>query len=372
MKLKTALALSTLVLTVVAAISVVQHAIAPLPLGMVSYWKFDEGDGATAYDSVGDNDGTLVNEPEWTTGIVDGGLGFDGIDDYVEISHHPDLNIGGNGKGFTAEAWIKTPTPMGSQQIIRKGFGGVQYEFKTWGYGRLLRLIVYPYGTSYHVLVDAAIIADDGNWHHVAATKSASDNLLRIYFDGELVGTSTSPCPGTEASTAPLLIGTELYPGYWFKGTIDEVAIYNRALTPEEIQQHYQNGLNGLGYETPVQATIDIDPDTLNLKSNGQWITAYIELPEEYSAGEIDVSSILLNGSIGVDLEAPTEVGDHDMDSIPDLMVKFERATIIEWLGTADYGEDTGKSAEVILVITGEAAGTLFEGVDTIRVLLKG
>ncbi|MDH5779714.1 MAG: LamG domain-containing protein [Candidatus Bathyarchaeota archaeon] len=224
------------------------QSVATPPLGMVSYWRLNEGSGTTAYDSVSDNDGTLVNGPEWTTGIVDGGLSFDGIDDYVGISHHPDLNIGGNGKGFTAEAWIKTPTPMGSQQIIRKGFGAVQYEFKTWGYGRLLRLIVYPYGTSYHVLVDAAIIADDGNWHHVAATKSASDNLLRIYFDGELVGTSTSPCPGTEASTAPLLIGTELYPGYWFKGTIDEVAIHNRTLALEEIQQHYENGLIGLDY----------------------------------------------------------------------------------------------------------------------------
>lgn len=219
------------------------------PSGMVSYWRLNEGSGITAYDSVGGNDGTLVNGPEWTTGIVDGGLSFDGIDDYVEVSHHPDLNIGGNGKGFTAEAWIKTPTPPGSQQIMRKGYGGgIRYEFKTWDYGTLLRLIVYPYGTSYHVHVDATIAADDGNWHHVAATKSDSDNLLRIYFDGELVGTSTSPCPGTEASTAPLWIGTELGPGYWFKGAIDEVAIHNRALALEEIQQHYENGLMGLDY----------------------------------------------------------------------------------------------------------------------------
>ena len=121
-----------------------------------------------------------------------------------------------------------------------------------------------------------------------------------------------------------------------------------------------------------VQAEIDITPDTLNLKSNGQWITAYIELPEEYSASGIDVSSILLNGSISVDPETPTEVGDCDLDSLPDLMVKFERAAVIALLGTHDYGEDTGKSVDVALVITGDAAGTPFEGVDTIRVLLKG
>jgi len=123
---------------------------------------------------------------------------------------------------------------------------------------------------------------------------------------------------------------------------------------------------------TRTTATIDIDPDTLNSKSNGQWITAYIELPEKYGVSEIDVSSILLNGSISVNPEPPTEVGDYDADSIPDLMVKFERAVVIEWLGTVDYGEDTGKIIEVTLVITGEAAGTPFEGADTIRVLLKG
>jgi len=120
-----------------------------------------------------------------------------------------------------------------------------------------------------------------------------------------------------------------------------------------------------------IPATVDIDPDTLNLKSNGQWITTYLELPEESSVSEIDVSSILLNGSISVDLDAPTAIGDHDTDSIPDLMVKFERAAVIALLGTHDYGEDTGKSVDVALVITGEVAGTPFEGNDTIRILLK-
>jgi len=121
-----------------------------------------------------------------------------------------------------------------------------------------------------------------------------------------------------------------------------------------------------------ISATTNIDPDTLNLKSNGQWITAYVELPEGHCVSEIDVCSILLNGSIGVDPEAPTAIGDHDMDGIPDLMVKFDRAAVIALLGTYDYGEDTGKSVDVALVITGNAAGTPFEGVDTTRVLLKG
>jgi len=124
-----------------------------------------------------------------------------------------------------------------------------------------------------------------------------------------------------------------------------------------------------------INATIDIDPDTLNLKSHGEWISCYIELPEDYSVKNIEVSTILLNYSTSVDSEAPTQIGDYDSDGSEDLMVKFDRAEIIEWLGIGDYGEDTGKSVEVTLTITGEVMGvepSPFEGSDSVEVLLKG
>jgi len=78
---------------------------------------------------------------------------------------------------------------------------------------------------------------------------------------------------------------------------------------------------------TVISATVDIDPDALKLWSKGRWITAYIELPEGYSVNDIIVSSIKLD-SVLADLEH-TEIGDHDSDNIPDLMVKFSRAEIV-------------------------------------------
>lgn len=72
---------------------------------------------------------------------------------------------------------------------------------------------------------------------------------------------------------------------------------------------------------------IDFDPDTLNLKSQGKWVTVYIELPEGYDVNDIDVNTVKLNGLIPAEL-APTEVGDYDEDGIPDLMVKFDRAAV--------------------------------------------
>ncbi len=107
-----------------------------------------------------------------------------------------------------------------------------------------------------------------------------------------------------------------------------------------------------------IPATIDINPDTLNLESKGRWITAYIELPEGYSVDDIDVSSITLNGVISAE-QSPSEVGDYDADGAADLMVKFDRQDLIAILSE---GEET-------LAITGRVNEASFEGCDTIRVI---
>ncbi len=123
----------------------------------------------------------------------------------------------------------------------------------------------------------------------------------------------------------------------------------------------------------PLPATIDIDPDTLNLKSNGNWVTAYIELPEPYDVNEIAIGSIKLTAAENefvVDPADPTAIGDYDDDGIPDLMVKFDRAAIVDWLNVGDVNnEEAGIADELELKITGEVAGFYFEGSDTIKVI---
>ena len=111
-----------------------------------------------------------------------------------------------------------------------------------------------------------------------------------------------------------------------------------------------------------VAATIDIDPDTLNLKSKGSFVTAYIELPEGYHMADIDVSTILLNCTVSAET-SPTAIGDYDADGVPDLMVKFDRNAV---QGTVEAGES------VEITITGQVNGTDFKGTDTIKVIDKG
>ena len=111
-----------------------------------------------------------------------------------------------------------------------------------------------------------------------------------------------------------------------------------------------------------IPATIDFDPDTLNLQSSGKWVTVYIELPigHGYEISEIDISSILLNDQINAKL-TPNEIGDYDLDGIPDLMVKFDLFDVQEKL---QVGE------EVTIIITGELEDEkAFRGTDTIRVI---
>ena len=119
-------------------------------------------------------------------------------------------------------------------------------------------------------------------------------------------------------------------------------------------------------YTVKIPATIDIDPDTLNLNSKGRWITAYIELPEGYDVGDVKVPSIRLDENFSVDPVAPVETEDYDSDGILDLMVKFNRAEVISYI----YNILGIKSGNVTLTVSGQLNDeTVFEGSDIIRVI---
>jgi hypothetical protein len=105
--------------------------------------------------------------------------------------------------------------------------------------------------------------------------------------------------------------------------------------------------------KTVFNTTIDIDPDTLNLKSKGKWITAYITLPEDYDVNEIDISTIMLEDTI------PARWGDIQGDA---LMIKFVRSDVEDLIGEPND--------DIELTVTGEFYdGTPFTGSDIIRVI---
>jgi len=114
-----------------------------------------------------------------------------------------------------------------------------------------------------------------------------------------------------------------------------------------------------------LMVEIDINPDTLNLRSRGRFITAYVELPEGYDPADIDVGTVCLaveGSDETVSAEPrPTAVRDHDRDGVDDLMVKFDRQAVQELLSA---GEE-----EVVYVGGLLVDGTEFLGADTVRVI---
>lgn len=114
----------------------------------------------------------------------------------------------------------------------------------------------------------------------------------------------------------------------------------------------------------PIPAAIDIKPNVLNSRGNHRWITCYIELPEGYSVDDIIIATILLEDIIPAESHL-TEIGDHDNDGILDLMVKFSRQALIDYL--------EGKTGYIDLTATGDLIdGIHFEGTDTILVKWVG
>ena len=112
--------------------------------------------------------------------------------------------------------------------------------------------------------------------------------------------------------------------------------------------------------ELIIPATIDFDPDTLNLKSKGKWITVYIELREDFDVSNIDIATIVLNDQIKTEI-SHSEIGDFDGDGILDLMVKFSLKEVQELLDAGD---------NVRISIHGKLDdGSEFKGIDYIRVI---
>lgn len=215
--------------------------------GMVSYWKFDASDGTTAYDCFGLNDGT-IHGAEWTAGLVNGALSFDrNYSTYVSVPDDASLNITGD---ITISAWVYFTRGGSYQAIVTKCVGNGPrnnpFDFRT-DTSAEPRLALVRADARGHERVYSNKAISLNEWHHVLVRME--NKVPDFYVDGVVTGKWPN-VPFTKTptgNTKPLLIGRR-DDGLYFNGIIDEVAIYNRALSAEEIQEHYQNGLNGYGY----------------------------------------------------------------------------------------------------------------------------
>ena len=201
---------------------------------LVGWWKFDEGSGNTASDASGNgNNGTLQGGPTWVVGRIGGALRLDGTDDYVQVPHADILTVDDE---VTVMAWIYAeryigPTGDDWQGILSKGSSPSRsYNFYTEVSGAL-HFSVGGYGPLSTTQVPL------NEWVHVCAM--VVDGQIGFYINGEPAGLSGSGVtPPGAADTANVVIGrTDEGTSRSFLGMIDDVRIYNEALSQEEVQR---------------------------------------------------------------------------------------------------------------------------------------
>ncbi len=207
----------------------------PPPAGMTLWLPFDEPYGTTAVNPPG-TAGWLVGNPARVTGKASRALQFNGTSDHVDVPSYAGVNFGTN--NFTLEAWI-LPTGNAPIQVIAEK--RIQQGGSYFGYSFFLyngRLGVQIADGQYANYLAPTPVPTDGNWHHVAVVVSRHAALGGIFVvDGFPVSTFDPRARhGSLDNTAGFRVGSDtLSSSSFFKGGIDEVRAYTRALSANEI-----------------------------------------------------------------------------------------------------------------------------------------
>ncbi|MCX6924019.1 MAG: protein kinase, partial [Verrucomicrobia bacterium] len=221
------------------------------PPGLVSWWP-GEGSGR---DVVGNNDGTLFNVT-YTNGEVGQAFVFNGTDSYVLVPSSANLNPTGS---FSIEAWVypQQNPPEGAVLVTKWGDTGEFENQRSFTLSLLPgRALNFGISDSDHQWDGAfqAFPTDPGAvtaqaWNHVAAVYDQSSGTRRIFVNGEQVKSRTDTPITICSGEAPLTLGAHSRGGGQiighFSGLLDEVSLYHRALSAEEIQAIYNAGSQG-------------------------------------------------------------------------------------------------------------------------------
>jgi hypothetical protein len=216
--------------------------------GLVGWWKFDEGSGATFYDSSGrGHTGTFVNSPTWVQGRVGPwALSFDGSSSFVNIPASTDFDFNTTGE-FSISVWVYSKDPNTRFSAVSRSMNNLWHlwtlEQVNTGGGTarfdeeyVTRLVS---GESASRARGSGLGYGANAWYHVVGVKtSGASGVVKIYING-VKGTDSAivPNPDPDLSGLGITIGgrRSITPDAVWNGYIDEVRVYNRALSSAEI-----------------------------------------------------------------------------------------------------------------------------------------
>jgi len=195
-------------------------------------WKFDEGQGPIVLDLSGNgNHGVIRGAVRWTEGVSGTALDFDGKTTHVECG--PGASLVGLRTAQTVEIWLK---PRGTDKLMDVVCQGWGHRMQIWPGGHVY---FYEHLPNQFISEAKPSLAKADVWYHVAVVwegKTAKDNW-KIYVDGKLTAKVTNG-ETPHAQCFPLVVGKS-FGSWFFNGSIDDLAIFSRALGPEEIKAHF-------------------------------------------------------------------------------------------------------------------------------------
>ncbi|MBL7143671.1 MAG: LamG domain-containing protein [Phycisphaerae bacterium] len=212
--------------------------------GLVGHWKLDEGSGTITYDSSGNENNGTLNGPIWrpSDGQIGGALEFDGIDDYVEVPDNKSFDITNE---ITVTAWINPVDVAEWRTIISK-------YAHTPAWRKDLYWLLHSGNIGVSLAGPSGIGGDDwipnvpiesGIWAHVALSYDGA--AMKMYKNGINVATNSISGDlllGDSASNESFYIGQNTEWGEFFDGLLDDVRIYDRTLTPDQVKDLF-NGI---------------------------------------------------------------------------------------------------------------------------------
>ncbi len=252
---------------------------------LVTCLHFDEGSGEIAVDSEGNNHGELVGGVEWTKGKFGSGLKFDGKTAYV-ICSGKDLSVPGRA---TVSAWFKADD-NGAGSLITVGSFRNRIILSTHGKGSIQG--TFNVDKTY-CEVTRNKQYNSGEWYYVTTTYDG--DKTKLYLNGEFVGESKQK-RGVLAFSGPVYIGAEGGTHFFFKGIIDELKIYDKVLSAEEIKQEYFSPPPSITLHKHLKAirlNINKDIAAINQKLETKKVEEFVDLVSEYKKLNSDIEKEL-------------------------------------------------------------------------------
>jgi hypothetical protein len=220
--------------------------------GLVGHWRFDEGNGKAAMDSSKHGNAGVITGAKWAKGVVGTALDFNGANSFVNI---PSPGKALPDKAVSVEAWIQATGNNVNASLVCAGPESL--DFGIWIQGGNLQAGIWnSAGAQYSAISSCS--PTPGRWHHVAMTCDfAAGGVLKLYIDGRLRRTNAVAGTGIRSGHTSIDIGGRTPNSWYFQGIIDELRIYSRALSEEEIWQPYddymkrkEEAIDTAGYRT--------------------------------------------------------------------------------------------------------------------------